>query len=77
MRKLFLVAGIAAATLQLAYSQDGSTSRRDPDTELLTRHPGSGDPHYARVDRVDELFETHSTPGDNGQGPNSENTWIR
>jgi len=64
MRRLLLVAtGIAATTLQLAYSQDGSTGRRDPNTELFYRGGGSSDPHYARVDRFDQLFDTHSSPG--------------
>ena len=63
MRKALLVAmGVAAASLRLAYSQDLST-RRDPDTELFTRHPESRNPGYARVDRFDQQFETHSSPG--------------
>jgi hypothetical protein len=63
MRKALLVAtAMAAATLHLAYGQSDVTSRRDPDTELFTRHPESTDPHYARVDRFEQLFETHSSP---------------
>jgi hypothetical protein len=64
MRILLLVAtGMAATTLQLAYSQDGSTSRRDEDTELFYRGPSPSDPHYARVDRFDQIYATHSSPG--------------
>jgi hypothetical protein len=64
MRRLLLVAtGIAATTLQLAYSQDSSIDRRDPDTELFYRGPSPSDPHYARVDRFDQIYATHGSPG--------------
>jgi len=63
MRKALLVAmGVAAASLQLAHSQELYT-RRNPDTELFNRHPESTNPGYARADRFDQLFETHSSPG--------------
>jgi hypothetical protein len=64
MHRAFLVAaGVAAVTMHLAYSQDIYTSRRDPNTELFTRHPESTNAGYARVDRFDELFATHTSPG--------------
>jgi hypothetical protein len=66
MRRLLLVAtGMAAITLQLAYSQDSSTDRRDADTELFYRGPppSYSNRGYARVDRFDQIFATHSSPG--------------
>jgi hypothetical protein len=61
---LLLAAGVAAATLQSAYSQNVSTSRRDPDTELFFRHTWPESPHYARADRFEQQFETHRSPGE-------------
>jgi hypothetical protein len=70
MRKLLLVAtGIAVATLQSAHSQDDSTSRRNPDTELFVRGTAPSDPHYARVDRFEQLFQTRSSPGQSQAPP--------
>lgn len=66
MQRLLLVAaGMAAITLQLAYSQDSFTNRRDEDTESFYQGPppSSSNPGYARVDRFDQIFETHSSPG--------------
>ena len=78
MRKLLLAAmGIAAATLQLAHSQDDSTSRRDPDTELFYRGANSSDPHYARVDRFEQLFATHHSPGEDGAGTVPDRWWTQ
>jgi hypothetical protein len=71
MRKLLLiVAGMTVVTLRLGYAQNDLTVRRTPDTELFTRGDEPHDPHYARVDRFDQVFETHSSPGQNDRGLN-------
>jgi hypothetical protein len=73
MRKFLLIAtGIALTTLQLAHSQDDSIDRRTSDTELFVRGTNPSDPHYARVDRFDQLFDTHSSPGGGGDIPGGD-----
>jgi hypothetical protein len=82
VRNLLLVAaGIAAATLQLAHGQDDSASRRTADTELFYRGDTPPDPNYGRdygrVDRFEQLLETHHSPGEDGPGTLPDRWWTQ
>jgi hypothetical protein len=78
VRKLLLVAtGMAAATLQLAHGEDDLISRRNPDTELFYRGPPPSDSRQGQVDRSEQLFETHRSPGEDAPGTIPDRWWTQ